>query len=1120
MSKKVPMFVLAIMEILLCFTSGKSSLLEDKANLTQKYSQKSLENIRNRTVINIGNWSYWMYNDGTSGVAPNGEGGGIYPRGTALVIYQDGLVWGCFVEGETMPRVGGQTYRTGTQPGWIVTAGDGTNPPVAVDPNDARARIYRIRPDWRTLSHLNLLEDAVDVYLLDGVEEVTEEMTAALLEQYKTDWKDWPVDLGAPYVDKNNNGIYDPLLDDEGYPIYSDVADYPGIAQADQVVWLVCNDLDATRAQNLYGSGPIGLELQVTAWMYNQPENALGQTIFKRYRLINKSGKRLDSMYVAQWSDCDVGDYSDDLVGCDTLLNLGFAYNGRESDELFAPFNLPPPAFGYDFLQGPIVRGRVNQDRNRNGIDDAQDFAVHDFKRIGPGFINLPMTAFGYFPSGNPLWSDPVLGTYQGTLQWYNLLRGFQPHEDIDHPVPFYTHSDPKNGKPTKFCVAGDPVNGNPLIDDIDGAGPNFAPGARRFAMSSGPFVMQPGDTQDVLVAVVGGLADSRLHAIVDLKGNDLLAQGMADSQFQEIPKPPTAPKVKVTGFENEIVLNWGWDHAAVKETEDKKIINYEFEGYNVYQLPTPWATKKQAVRVATFDRENGVRAIRAWRFDPKTGVMVNVVLQLGRDSGIQRYFVIDHDYLTGEPLYPGNTYYFAVTAYNYDPNLLADPSLESALTVIPVTTQSPPPGVRYSEEIGDTLEVTHQGESDGRVLVTVVDPSQVTGHDYEIFFTEDTDTGSATYGMLRWNLRDVTNGQIKLENQPQLQRGEDEDAPIVDGLLIKVIGKTPGIEAILEVVDAHGPVTWEQNVWHTLSSPRDPNRFYISVGGGCRDLQGMGRHLYNAPSHDFEMRFTDQGGIFVWWYENNSWAEVPFEFWDIGIGSADDPSDDIRCLTGGYSGGKTPGVFDFAYTDPAFGYPASDWIYVRMPQDSLGSYQKFYEDVTSGALTFNWWDHSKEVLSCIIICDFGGAGTLPEPGVVLRWITSKPNTTEDIFTFSTGGVIQSQELAREDVEKITVYPNPYYAGNPQELDRYQHFVTFYHLPRRAKIRIFNLGGQLVRTLEKSDDSQFLRWDLLNAAGLPVASGIYLAHIQMPDLGKEKVVKIAIIQPAQILEYY
>src|SRR4030042_2006493 len=73
---------------------------------------------------------------------------------------------------------------------------------------------------------------------------------------------------------------------------------------------------------------------------------------------------------------------------------------------------------------------------------------------------------------------------------------------------------------------------------------------------------------------------------------------------------------------------------------------------------------------------------------------------------GVQRYFVVGKNYLTAGALFPGNTYYFAVTAYNYneDPQLIEAKALESPLTVFSVTTQAPPPGVRYESEVASEL--------------------------------------------------------------------------------------------------------------------------------------------------------------------------------------------------------------------------------------------------------------------------------------------------------------------------------------------------------------------------------------------------------------------------------
>ncbi|HID39246.1 MAG TPA: T9SS type A sorting domain-containing protein, partial [Calditrichaeota bacterium] len=163
-----------------------------------------------------------------------------------------------------------------------------------------------------------------------------------------------------------------------------------------------------------------------------------------------------------------------------------------------------------------------------------------------------------------------------------------------------------------------------------------------------------------------------------------------------------------------------------------------------------------------------------------------------------------------------------------------------------------------------------------------------------------------------------------------------------------------------------------------------------------------------------------------------------------------------------------------------------------------------------------NW--NGGDVTSATSPADYNAE--LPDNGAVFRLMTTKPNGLTDKFNFVAPAVVQSVEQAKADVEKINVFPNPYYADNPLETSRFNRFVTFNHLPQKAVFRIFNLAGVMVKKLEKDNDSQFFRWDLLNERNLPVASGVYIVHIDMPDLGKEKVVKVFIVQGKQILEYY
>ena len=126
----------------------------------------------------------------------------------------------------------------------------------------------------------------------------------------------------------------------------------------------------------------------------------------------------------------------------------------------------------------------------------------------------------------------------------------------------------------------------------------------------------------------------------------------------------------------------------------------------------------------------------------------------------------------------------------------------------------------------------------------------------------------------------------------------------------------------------------------------------------------------------------------------------------------------------------------------------------------------------------------------------------------------------KDTYTFTPAASTFSTAQAKNDVQRINVFPNPYYAVNSEELNKYNRFVTFNHLPASATIHIFNLAGVLIKTIVKNDPGQFARWDLNNQSNLPVASGLYIAYIDMPSLGTTNILKIAIIQEQQILDRF
>jgi hypothetical protein len=69
------------------------------------------------------------------------------------------------------------------------------------------------------------------------------------------------------------------------------------------------------------------------------------------------------------------------------------------------------------------------------------------------------------------------------------------------------------------------------------------------------------------------------------------------------------------------------------------------------------------------------------------------------------------------------------------------------------------------------------------------------------------------------------------------------------------------------------------------------------------------------------------------------------------------------------------------------------------------------------------------------------------------------------------------------------------------------------HLPSKCTINIYTLSGKLVQTIEHEStiaDGQE-KWDLTSKDGMDIAYGIYVFHVNAPDIG-EKIGKFAVIK--------
>jgi len=127
-------------------------------------------------------------------------------------------------------------------------------------------------------------------------------------------------------------------------------------------------------------------------------------------------------------------------------------------------------------------------------------------------------------------------------------------------------------------------------------------------------------------------------------------------------------------------------------------------------------------------------------------------------------------------------------------------------------------------------------------------------------------------------------------------------------------------------------------------------------------------------------------------------------------------------------------------------------------------------------------------------------------------------NNYNPVYKFNTENIATQYEeptKAENDLDKINVVPNPYYAYSGYERNYLDNRVKIVNLPQRCEITIFNTNGTLVRQYSKDEAATFLDWDLKNFAGIPIASGVYIIHIKS-DVG-EKILKwFGIIRPPDL----
>lgn len=348
---------------------------------------------------------------------------------------------------------------------------------------------------------------------------------------------DWPANgetvIGqankiAPYYDSNNDDYYDP--EDGDFPII----------RGDECLFFIFNDKANIHTET--GGAAIGLEVQGMAYAFNCVESgALDNTIFFSYKIINRSTFTLYDFYAGIYTDFDLGNPSDDYIGCDVVRGLYYAYNGDDFDES------TNETIGYEdklpVQATMILKGlRADSDGMDNsnniiydGISPVVDCNAGDFlngningTNFQDGMVDnelFGMTRFSYFNNvgggANEYTLDP-----NSVVHFYNYLSGYW----LDNTPIFYGGTGHWSGDANmdvtaKFCFPGDPttdpcgwgqlgVSQEPWSEETE----LNIPGDRRGVGASGPMTIYPGQVQDFDIAYIFAQSnDGTSNSSIDL---------------------------------------------------------------------------------------------------------------------------------------------------------------------------------------------------------------------------------------------------------------------------------------------------------------------------------------------------------------------------------------------------------------------------------------------------------------------------------------------------------------------------------------------------------------------------------------------------------------------------
>ncbi len=657
-------------------------------------SGKTILDINNvRATLLVGGDIWW---DGTRGqyVVPKPpEGSGLDPVSSLYA----GAVWiGGYDSGQNL-KMAAQTYGTNVGdtdfwPGPLTEIGT-----VGVDTCSQWDRFFEVSGANIT-QHIRLWQAALE----NGEDEIDPDLIPddilgwpAQLNQFFFDVNQFelPVtDQGlAPFFDEDGDGAYEPHQGD--YPIIEirgceelDILPQYG----DQMIFWIYNDAGGVHSET--GGIPIQMEIQVEAFSY-ETNDEINNMSFYRYKLINRALDQIDSCFFAMWIDPDLGCALDDYIGCDTSRSMMYVYNSdaldgesscNDCDGAFT-YCTNIPILGVDYFRGPLgPKNFCNGINADDGLCNPSLGQIEDPDTI----VELGMSSFTYYNNGSTQPPPPDGTEDPGSApEHYNYLSG-----SWRDGLRFTYGGNGHNPASTDyinyaFTEAPNDITGWSMCQE------GLADGDRRTVQASGPFRLDPGAINELIIGAVWVPdIDYPCPSISKLTFADDIAQALFDNCF-DITDGPDAPDACFIELDREIIMTLSNESTSNNFEEryierdlraptilNDSIASYRFEGYKIYQLRTSDVTSvdfndpEKARLIYQLDIKNGVSEIFNWLpvENPQPGgsdIWVPESKVQGADLGIRHTFSIKEDQfgLASRNLVNHRKYYFSVIAYGYN---------------------------------------------------------------------------------------------------------------------------------------------------------------------------------------------------------------------------------------------------------------------------------------------------------------------------------------------------------------------------------------------------------------------------------------------------------------------